>query len=126
MRIRGDRKQLPWSAVVALLLLPMRPVNPQVARAAPYASPTPRAGVDSLSDSELVRYIGSLRFDSNIYAGDRQRLLVGRYVADSPALARYGPLVTIQPAEGENRFTARALMQGRIVARFINQETDSY
>src|SRR5712691_11304586 len=119
MRIRGDMKQVPWSAVVALLLLTMRPVAPQVPRPAPCATPPPpRATVDSLSDSELVRCIGALRFDTNEYAGDRQRLLVGRYVADSHALARYGPLVAIQPEEGENRLSQRALMQGRIVARF--------
>lgn len=126
MRNRGDMQQVAWSAVVALLLLPIRPVDPQVARPAPCPAPISRWGVDSIPEGELVRYIGCLRFDSNPYAGDEQRLLVGRYVADSPALARYGPRATIQPEEGENRLTQRALTQGRIVARFINQEADSY
>ena len=125
MRIRGEKQQLSWLVVAALAALPiglaMHRGGSQGGKGAPYV---PWARFDSLSDRDLVRQMEALSFDSSPWAGDAQRLLVGRYVADSPSLARYGPLVTIEPVE--RSYSRPLLERGRIVARFINQEADSY
>jgi len=90
-------------------------------------TPAPIAGfgtVDTIaapSDKALGDYVGQLRFDENYYAGDEQRLAVGRYPD-----AHYGPLVKIEPEIGNYRLSEEALHQGRIIARMINRSDEPY
>ena len=79
-----------------------------------------------MSNEALLHYIRSLGFDTDPWAGDEQRLLIGRFVADSPQLARYGPLVKIEPESGSQHLSYPELQRGRIVARFVNRDTIPY
>jgi len=124
MRIRGEKQRLSWLVVVALVALSAGFAVPPPPSQGSKGTPVPRGRIDTLSDRELERAIAAAKFDSSPWAGDEQRLMVGRYVADSPSLARYGPLVKIEPAE--RSYSRPLLERGRIVARFINQEADSY
>ena len=132
MRIRGEEWRVSWALVVAVLFLPtvfvVRQLHAQArgGKPAPYVTPAPRASLDSMSDSALASYIASLRFDLDPWAGDEQRLLLGRFDAKSPELARYGPLAAIQPEEGIGRLRQSQLERGRIVARFINRDSTPY
>jgi hypothetical protein len=92
------------------------------------ATPGPSAGfevvvTDTLRPSKegLGNYLRSLTFDTNYAFGDKQRLMVGTYPN-----SHYGPLVTIQPEEGNYRLTQDDLRHGRIIARFINHSDEPY
>lgn|SRR2546422_288002 len=129
MPVPGEKQRLSWLMVVALAVLSTGLVVGRLdsqERPRPYVTREPPASLDSMSPDALTAYIRSLRFDPDPWAGDEQRLLIGRFVVDSPQLARYGPLVRIEPEEGEQHLSYPQLRRGRIVARFVNRDTTPY
>ena len=89
--------------------------------------PPPGAGIesvalDSASRDSLLLIAAQQAFDTSYDAGDRQRLMLGRY----PGFTRHGPLVRIQPNAASHTVDTATLAAGYVVARWINHDSTPY
>jgi hypothetical protein len=92
------------------------------------AGPTPTAAptafftmpIDSAPRSAVLSYARSLDYDTAHAVGDYRRLAVG-----CPRCT-YGPHVFLRPERGAVGLDTMQLAAGRIVARLVNVDSDSY
>ena len=89
---------------------------------APQFSSFDRAPIDS-----ILAYAASLSFDTDRGVSDSQPLAVLKPGgATCPEGCTYGPIVTIQPEVGSAFLTDDDLKAGRVVGRFVNEDTIPY
>jgi hypothetical protein len=81
-----------------------------------------RAPIDSIID-----YAQSLQYDPDIGVSDLQALAVYKPGGTRcPEGCTYGPVVAIQPQVGAAFLTDDELKVGRVIARFVNEDTLAY
>lgn len=126
---RSERGHAPLGLIflalllLAALILCLTCAHPH----APPPTPAPRfIDPDSTTRSTFLAYAESLEYDSNLGAGDEQRLMVG---TTCPPWAgggncTYGPLARIEPQIGTHRIPdSSALASGRVIARVITVDS---
>ncbi len=95
--------------------------------AAPAAAAPPFSSFDQAPIDSILAYASSLSYDDDYGVSDAQALAV--YTAGGkrcPEGCTYGPLVSIHPEVGAAFLSEDELKAGRVVARFVNEDTVSY
>lgn len=81
-----------------------------------------RAPIDS-----ILRYAESLKYDEDVGVTDRQALAVLKPDGKRcPEGCTYGPVASIQPQVDAAFLSLEELKAGRVIARFVNEDTLAY
>lgn len=103
-----------------------KPENPGSAPR-PAVAALPFSSFDRAPIDSILTYAASLPYDDDYGVSDAQALAV--YKAGGkrcPEGCTYGPLISIQPEVGAAFLTDDELKSGRVVARFVNEDTLAY
>ena len=131
MSIRREegRSPLLFLLLVVAVAVAVWFLRPVISRGVTTAGPTPTVAptafftgaVDSAPRSAVLNYARTLDYDSTHGVGDYRRLMVG-----SCPRCMYGPHVFLRPERGAATLQTTMLAEGRVVARLINLDADTY
>lgn len=107
---------------------PSTPADSSAMSVQPRKTPAPSfSSFDQAPIDSILAYAASLTYDSDRGVSDSQPLALYKPGGvRCPEGCTYGPIVSIQPEVGSVFLTDDELKSGRVVGRFVNEDTLSY